>query len=118
MTAAKMLEILATGRKLSELKQEIPEYYNIKKKIDIKDPKQVVEMLLTRDMPLDVGDVKVDCTDGLKLWYPDGWILIRPSGTEPLVRVYAESSTSGRTTELVGYGIDLVERTAHEVRKE
>ncbi|MBA1341151.1 MAG: Phosphoglucomutase/phosphomannomutase [ANME-2 cluster archaeon] len=125
MTAAKMLEILASGRKLSELKQGIPEYYNTKKKIHVKDPKQVVEMLLTQDLPGDVGgvgdagsveDVKVDRTDGIKLWYPDGWILIRASGTEPLVRVYAESSTAGRTAELVGYGTDLVERTARKVR--
>jgi phosphomannomutase/phosphoglucomutase len=124
MTAAKMLEILAGGRKLSELKQGIPEYHNTKNKIHVKDPKQVVEMLLTLEMPENaadtgsVGDVKVDCTDGLKLWYPDGWILIRPSGTEPLVRVYAESSTTGRTAELAGYGIDLVEDAAQKLQKE
>jgi len=116
LTAARMLEILASGRKLSELKQGIPEYYNIKKKIHVKNQKQVVEILLTQDLPGDVGDVKVDRTDGLKLWYPDGWILIRPSGTEPLIRIYAESSTAGRTAELAGYGTDLVEKTAQKVQ--
>ena len=37
---------------------------------------------------------KVDRTDGLKIWV-DGksWILLRPSGTEPLIRVFAESDT-------------------------
>ncbi|MGB0035217.1 MAG: hypothetical protein WBP79_07070 [Candidatus Acidiferrales bacterium] len=37
---------------------------------------------------------RVDCTDGLKLVFTDGaWVLMRPSGTEPVVRVYSESST-------------------------
>ena len=38
-----------------------------------------------------VDGVTVDMTDGVKLIYDDGWVLLRASGTEPLFRVYSES---------------------------
>jgi phosphomannomutase/phosphoglucomutase len=36
---------------------------------------------------------RVDTTDGVKICYDDGWTLVRPSGTEPLFRVYSEART-------------------------
>ena len=38
-----------------------------------------------------VTDVKAENLDGLKFNYSDGWVLVRPSGTEPIFRVYSES---------------------------
>ncbi|MFW6436129.1 MAG: phosphoglucosamine mutase [Halococcoides sp.] len=43
----------------------------------------------------------IDRTDGFRLEYDDGWVLARPSGTEPLVRIYAEADTADRATDLV-----------------
>ncbi|MBS3956577.1 MAG: phosphoglucomutase/phosphomannomutase family protein [Clostridiales bacterium] len=44
-------------------------------------------------------------TDGLKLLLPDdAWLLLRPSGTEPLVRVYAEASSAGVVDDLLAAG--------------
>src|SRR6476619_6698593 len=43
--------------------------------------------------------------DGLKLLYDDGsWVLMRPSGTEPVVRYYAESSSQADLDKLLEYG--------------
>ena len=42
----------------------------------------------------------LDTTDGYRLDYGDGWVLARPSGTEPVVRVYAEARTLDRAEEL------------------
>jgi phosphomannomutase/phosphoglucomutase len=42
----------------------------------------------------------LDTTDGWRLDYGDGWVLARPSGTEPVVRVYAEARTHDRAAEL------------------
>ncbi len=50
----------------------------------------------------------VDDTDGLKIWYPDGWILIRPSGTEPIIRIYVESGSNERVKELMETGRSVV----------
>jgi len=42
----------------------------------------------------------VDQTDGIKLSYGDGWLLVRASGTEPKIRVTAEAKTEARVREL------------------
>ncbi len=48
-------------------------------------------------------------TDGIKFFLPDdAWLLLRPSGTEPLVRVYAEASNMGVVDELIAAGKTLV----------
>ncbi|MDD3627085.1 MAG: phosphoglucomutase/phosphomannomutase family protein [bacterium] len=53
--------------------------------------------------------VKVDTLDGKKfLLEKDSWLLMRPSGTEPLVRVYAESSLKGKVSELLKAGTKFV----------
>jgi len=45
---------------------------------------------------------RIETIDGVKLWYDDGsWILIRPSGTEPIFRLYAESSTQEKADHMV-----------------
>lgn len=52
---------------------------------------------------------RVDRTDGIKFFLPDdAWLLLRPSGTEPLVRVYAEAPTMGVVDELLAAGKTLV----------
>ena len=46
-----------------------------------------------------------DRTDGLKLIFEDeSWVLMRPSGTEPVVRFYAESSSQADVDKLLEYG--------------
>jgi phosphomannomutase len=53
---------------------------------------------------------RVDRTDGIKFLLPDdAWLLLRPSGTEPLVRVYAEASTMGVVDDLLAAGKALVQ---------
>ncbi|MCS7168991.1 MAG: phosphoglucomutase/phosphomannomutase family protein, partial [Candidatus Kapabacteria bacterium] len=49
----------------------------------------------------------VDTTDGYKFYVHKGWLLIRPSGTEPLVRYYAEGDSLGMVNELLEEGRKL-----------
>ena len=46
-------------------------------------------------------DAEVDTQDGLKLTWPDRWVHIRPSGTEPIVRVIAEAPSAEDAANLV-----------------
>ncbi len=69
---------------------------------------------LTEDNPDEIAGLKVqkiDRTDGTKFFFDnDAWLLLRASGTEPVVRVYAESSSQEKVSELIAAGLGLVER--------
>jgi len=90
MTTAKMLEIVATQGALSELVKQVPVYHLDKRKIICPDElkQQILENLTSME-----SDRRVDETDGLKIYFDDGWTLVRPSGTEPIVRIYSEGIT-------------------------
>ena len=45
---------------------------------------------------------QVTTIDGVKIDFPDGWVHIRKSNTEPIIRIYAEAKTEQRLDELVG----------------
>jgi len=107
MSCAKLLEIMAGGKKLSEMAKSVPTYFNSKTKVECHDLKAVMEKLKAE---VATGQMKIDTTDGVKIWYEDGWVLIRPSGTEPIIRIFAESRTNERALELMGTGVQLVEK--------
>lgn len=52
---------------------------------------------------------EMNTLDGLRLQFTDSWMLIRPSGTEPVIRVIAESMSQNRTDELISKGGKLVQ---------
>ncbi|MCQ1534695.1 phosphoglucosamine mutase [Methanosarcina sp. KYL-1] len=107
MACAKILEILAGGKKLSELAKSVPEYFNAKTKTPSKEPAVTMEMVKTEAAGL---GLKMDTIDGVKLWYEGGWVLIRPSGTEPIFRIFAEAKTQERAEELMNRGLEMVLR--------
>jgi phosphomannomutase / phosphoglucomutase len=87
MTAAMMIAILARERcPVSELVATLPEFHLIKEKIRGKDPAAMIQRL-NREF----SGESIDRTDGIRINRPDSWALVRPSGTEPLVRVIVES---------------------------
>ncbi|MCL2607133.1 MAG: phosphoglucosamine mutase [Methanomassiliicoccaceae archaeon] len=88
MAAAKMLELIAKEGKLSEQIGKLPVYHVEKRKIDC--PNNIKDDLL-RSLKDSNKGAKADTTDGLKLLFSDGWVLVRPSGTEPKFRIYSES---------------------------
>ena len=100
MTTALILEIMAEERRsLSELLNELPRYHQLKDKVPCPEElkKPVLEEIRRR-----VSGARVETLDGVKVWFEDGsWILVRPSGTEPIYRLYAEASTEERVSELV-----------------
>ncbi|NLI74006.1 MAG: phosphoglucosamine mutase [Euryarchaeota archaeon] len=90
MTVAKLLEIVAIEGPLSKLVDNVPKYCQDKRKMACPDSRK--ESVLTKLVEY-YCDERVDTTDGVKIWFKSGWTLIRPSGTEPLFRIYSEAQT-------------------------
>lgn len=107
MACAKILEILANGHKLSELTKSVPEYFNAKTKIPSVDTQVTMERVKFEASGL---GLKIDTIDGVKIWYEDGWVLIRPSGTEPIFRIFAEAKKQERAEELMQEGMNMIIR--------
>lgn len=106
MGAMLLLEYIAeAGKPLSKLVAGLPKYYQIKKKV--KCSEQVKDALL-RKLREELKNYEVDTTDGLKILLEKGWVLIRPSGTEPIIRCYAESHTRHEAERLSSWGLKLI----------
>jgi phosphomannomutase len=87
-----------TGKSISELAAEIPKYYIYKTKLDISEDTDFDEV--TRYIIKDHSHKKLDTQDGIKIIDPGFWIHIRKSGTEPIVRIIAESSSEDESKKL------------------
>ena len=112
MTMALMLNIMAHhGKPLSELILELPQYPKLK--VGVACPNHLKQSVL-ESIRVKVEAPRIDTTDGLKLYFPDdSWILIRPSGTEPKYRLYAEAHNENRVQELVEEFTELI---THEIK--
>jgi phosphomannomutase/phosphoglucomutase len=107
MTTALVLGIMAkTGEKLSELIAEQPQYFIEKGKVECPEDKKekVLEKLLEQ-----VKGAKISTIDGVKIWFEDkSAILVRPSGTEPIYRLYAEAKNQEKALKLIkDYSVTL-----------
>ncbi|MBX5327910.1 MAG: phosphoglucosamine mutase [Candidatus Bathyarchaeota archaeon] len=100
MTTALILDIMArTNEKLSKLLEDLPKYFIEKGKAEC--PETLKEAVLKK-LTAQVKGLKISTIDGVKIWFEDkSSILVRPSGTEPIYRLYAEAKTEKKALELV-----------------
>jgi phosphomannomutase len=99
--AALILQLLleeGEKRPLSKIVASYPRYIIVKDKLDRPNaPLDTVYEALKKAFP----DAQADTQDGLRLTWPDRWVHIRPSGTEPIVRVIAEAPSAAEAEKLV-----------------
>jgi phosphomannomutase/phosphoglucomutase len=111
MLAGMMAGILAKEEKtLSELVASYPKYYRIKdaKMLPAGTDAQTILERLKQEIPQDYE--RFTDIDGVRVDYPDGWFLVRVSGTEPKVRVFSEGKTEERAQLLNRVAIWGLER--------
>jgi len=109
MSAALMAEILAnTEKTLSDLLQELPQYYQRKEKIQCPQSLKGSVMNYIKNNIKETDEIIT--IDGLKIIHPDGWILIRPSGTEPILRIFAEAESEERTNQIMNEGLKIIKK--------
>jgi len=105
---ALVLELLATsGKPLSEIVAELPAYTMIKRKNEA--PRPAIDKLLAA-LPEEFAEARVDTQDGLRLDWPQGWIHVRASNTEPIYRAIGESTDAAWVERMLDKVAALADR--------
>ncbi|MBR6813683.1 MAG: phosphoglucosamine mutase [Tidjanibacter sp.] len=93
-----LTHLAKSGKKMSELRAEYPEYYISKNKIELTpeiDVDKVLWEILNR-----YTDYNVTNIDGVKIDFADGWVHLRKSNTEPIIRIYSEAHTPDEANKM------------------
>ena len=100
VAAALLLTLLARGRRVSELVAAAPRYVIVKARVPRGPALEPVYAALRRRF----ADARVDTQDGLRLAWRGRWLHVRPSNTEPIIRLIAEAPTGAAAQDLVDEG--------------
>ena len=102
---ALVLDFLAATRdSLGTLVEQMPQYVMIKQKFDI----GADDGLLTSRVTEHFAGARIDSTDGVRADLDDGWVHVRPSNTEPVIRVIAEARTQDRAQQLIDKAVSAI----------
>ncbi|MEM2875611.1 MAG: phosphoglucosamine mutase [Candidatus Bathyarchaeia archaeon] len=118
MSTGLILDLMAKSKKrLSELISELPVYFIKKGKIECPNDLKGEVM---KEVAIEFQDLPKEMTDGVKVFFPNkSAVLIRPSGTEPVIRIYAEGKDERNVDEIVSKYTQILERiiTKRHVKK-
>ena len=94
------------GKKVSELRATYPPYYIAKNRVDL-TPEIDVDAILAKVKEI-YKDEEINDIDGVKIDFPDKWVHLRKSNTEPIIRVYSEASTMEAADEIGQKIMDVI----------
>ena len=106
-----LTHLAKSGKKVSELRASYPNYFISKNKIQ-----------LTPDIDVDgvlcvikgcYKQFKINDIDGVKIDFPQGWVHLRKSNTEPIIRIYSEAPTREQADNFAHAIMDEIRRIAN-----
>lgn len=114
LTTALMLDLLASEEKgLSAILSSLPKVYQYKSKFECTEMgliQRVIGSVKNHGSPM-----KIETLDGVKIWFDEeSWLMLRPSGTEPLIRIYGESTDEQLINSKVNEYTRLVKESLDE----
>jgi phosphomannomutase len=107
--AALFLSHLATsGKSCRQLRHQYPDYHMSKNKINLSTEINIDHMF--HEIASGFKGHNINFTDGLKIDFDSGWVHLRKSNTEPIIRIYAESTSEAKAKDLAGKFLNLIEK--------
>lgn len=109
---ALFLSLLAkSGKRVSELRRTYPDYFISKNKIELTQDINVDNILLT--IKEQYREYEVNDIDGVKIDFPTGWVHLRKSNTEPIIRIYSEAGSMAEADKFARDIIEVVRKIAN-----
>jgi len=96
---------------VSELRATYPSYFSSKKKIAL-TPQLDVDAIL-KTMAAQYASEEINTIDGVKIDFPENWVHLRKSNTEPIIRIYAEAKSQQEADTLANKFIDEIKEAAN-----
>ncbi len=105
-----LTNLALTGKKVSELRSEYPNYFMSKKKIQL-TPEIDVDAILIAIKGI-YKQYEINDIDGVKIDFPQGWVHLRKSNTEPIIRIYSEAESPEQAERFADATIEEIKRIA------
>lgn len=94
------------GKKVSELRATYPQYYMAKNRIDLTEGTDI-DAILCKVKEI-YSNEQITDIDGVKIDFPDKWVHLRKSNTEPIIRVYSEAKSEAEANEIGNKVMDTI----------
>jgi phosphomannomutase len=94
-----------TGKSLASLVAELPQYAMVKLDFQVR-PNAIYSLLQGFRDDIEHDFPTADVSDGIKVMWPDGWVHVRASQTESMVRIISEASSAKRARDLADWARD------------
>jgi len=105
-----ILEHLAqTGERISDLVRQLPQLTTLKHNVAV-EPHRLYSVLQEFRAAVEEDGIEVDSTDGIKVTLPAGWVHVRGSNTESMIRIIVEAEEKIAAQELLDWARDRIRK--------
>ena len=105
-TALFLSSLAKSQMSVKELRNTFPDYFISKNKIELEEGMDVDGILA--NVAQEFSDKEVDTTDGVKIYFGSEWVHLRKSNTEPIIRIYSESTDEAKANQLAEKIMDRI----------